>query len=1036
MESVGLTGVDHWWRRLVSRVVAFALACVIIPSGAAWAMQSLPVVVPEQLEPDNILAQEMTALMQDYAHRLTLQRVLSWYDFETLQTREWTPHLGKFREACRQQSGSCVLILQSQLKALRDDLEQAGNAPRTDRTGAVWSALSDLCEMAPVLGSFHARVFNLCGGQVGTAGYAAVVWLELGYDELFLSYYATHENKRQTTIAWLAEKPASDQAANVERQRLERDVNNIVAAKYAEAMDRLPFAASSWLTLLMEAITKGDDARMLLASLNLARGAFHLEGAEQGANWQRVAGLIIEQRPELKTSIGCGLHTERMRVELAQTNAMNAPADGVAVIKELIEHDCGFTVITLEHALANLLAGRPARTATILEMALKACVRTGQCASSRVRHLEDVFAIAQGHEPELLRQSERWLGDSRAGRFNALERKIVWALANALATSAAGQGAAQKLYAALDDQIQDERSLLTGVNASSLKNLARYDELSRLRAKTTVQQGEVLWLERTESLRAQSLLRRLRLKRWQHEFAGVRDDAARARLDARLAVQAGIRDFVAGESAGKTMLHRPLLAAIQADTAGNDALAQELYIQELASRQAEAGGASRRSSWLSAGSIDLVLREQNKAAGALFTSLGADEAYLSWLRVPGGYVGTLAVPDPQRTGRWGTHRLVGRFIAVSSAMSSTLELYRQLLQSGAGASRGARVVATPQSDAQGLLLKGVPVWRQTDGSYAASSQADIGAVRAQVFSELGDAIYKMLLGPFQSDFKAARRLVISPDGELAYLPFETLSNGGVPILDGIDIAYVQSLAVHEELTARARKPRAGGTTLLTLADPDYSMSAGASPSAVVVPGALAAMRWQPLPGTRAESAEMLRLFPAAQQRLGAQASRKQLNALQRSGELAKYRVLHFATHGYVDDERSALVLSMADGPGQGYLQDTDVLDLQLDSDLVLLSACDTGIGRNVSGEGVMGLPYAFLLAGNSNTLMSLWPVDDKGAAAFMAAFMAKVSKGADLLVALNDTKREFAGGGHGKAFADPRIWAAFVQYGVGIVLQP
>ena len=83
----------------------------------------------------------------------------------------------------------------------------------------------------------------------------------------------------------------------------------------------------------------------------------------------------------------------------------------------------------------------------------------------------------------------------------------------------------------------------------------------------------------------------------------------------------------------------------------------------------------------------------------------------------------------------------------------------------------------------------------------------------------------------------------------------------------------------------------------------------------------------------------------------------------------------------------------------------------------------------------MGLPYAFMLAGNSNTVMSLWPVDDKGTAAFMTTFMAKVRRGVDLLTALNQTKREFARGVHGKAFSDPLIWAAFVQYGIGITVR-
>ncbi len=1019
----------------MTRIVLCALLSLLISIGSAYAIQSLPLVVPAQLAPDSVLTQKMTALMQDYAQRLTQQRVLSWYDFETFQQREWTPHLGKFREACKQQPGSCVLILQSQLSGLRDILEQASAEPRTERTAVIWSALSDLCDIAPILGSFDARVFNLCGGQAGMAGFAATVWLELGYDELFLAYYSSHEQKRQTTIAWLADKPASDQAANGERQRLEHDINFILAAKYAETIDRLPYAASSWLTLLMEAITKGDDARMLLASLNLARLAFQLGEVEQGSNWQRVAEFIIEQRPELKSSIGCGLQTERMRVDLAHAHAISELADGMQVIKGLIEHGCGFSVITTEYALANLRAARPAETISILEMAIKACASSAQCAASRVRHFNDLLTIAQGREPELLQQSARWLAECRVGRFNAVERKIVWALADSLAASTGGKGAAQALYAALDDQIHDERTLLTGVDASTLKNLARYDELSRSRVKATVQEGDVLWFDRTESLRTQSLLRRLRLKRWQLEFAGVHDDAARVRLDARLAVQAGIRKFVAENSSGKTVLHRPLLAAIMEDTAGNESLAQELYLQELASSKAEASGVSPRKMWLNAGNSDLVLHELNMSSGTLFTSLGADEAYLSWLRVPGGYVGTLAVPDPQRTGRWGTHRLVSRFVSVSEPMVSTLDLYRQLLQSGAGASRGVKVIAQPQTGAHGLALRGVPVWRQPGGSFGAFARPQAGSVRAQSLSELGDAIFDLLLAPFQPDFKLARRLVISPDGELAYLPFETLSNGGVPILDTLDIAYVQSLAVHEELTARARKPRAVGPTLLTLADPDYSVKADMTPKPLVVPSALAALRWRQLAGTRAESNEMLRIYPGAKQLLGSQASLKQLNKLQHSGKLRQFRILHFATHGYVDDERSALVLSMANGSSQGYLQDTDVLDLQLNSDLVLLSACDTGIGRNVSGEGVMGLPYAFLLAGNSNTLMSLWPVDDKGTALFMKVFMTKVRKGTDLLAALNQTKREFARGEHGKEFTDPRIWAAFVQYGVSISMR-
>jgi hypothetical protein len=537
-------------------------------------------------------------------------------------------------------------------------------------------------------------------------------------------------------------------------------------------------------------------------------------------------------------------------------------------------------------------------------------------------------------------------------------------------------------------------------------------------------------------LRAQSLLNRLRIKRWQNEFAGVRDAAALAKRQEQQAQLVAARDAMT-KLTGNSPLNRALRNAFSTLAAESEAISQETYLQELASRKAEAAGGSKRVAWLGVGYNDLSWHdEKKKVIGQSFPSLGVDEAYLSWLRVPGGYVGTLAVPDPQHVSQWwDSHRLVSHFVPVSEAMASTLDLYRKLLQAGAIGSCDSQFAVAGETTCSGLVLGLVPVWRQPDGSFVASEKPVAGSVRAQSFTELGDAIFTLLLAPFHADFAQVRRLILSPDGALAYLPFETLSINGISILDTLDIAYVQSLAVHEELTNRVRAKKVSGPALLSFADPDYTLVTKKTASAHVVPRFLVEAKWPGLAGTQSESDALLKLFTGGLQRLGAKASRKQLNSLQRSGKLGKYRVLHFATHGYVDDERSALVLSMVDGADQGYLQDTDVLDLHLNTDLVLLSACNTGIGRNVSGEGVMGLPYAFMLAGNSNTLMSLWSVEDTGTAAFMTTFMEKVHSGMDLFTALNQTKREFAHGLHGKVFSDPLIWAAFVQYGIGTTLR-
>lgn len=1013
-------------------VLSVCLA-LLFPLGSASAMQKLPLQIPVEIGADSVLAQEMSALMQDYAQKLTQVRVLDWLDFKTLQSRDWTPHLEKLKAACQQQPEPCALILRAQLNALQDALPSTNEASLSEYVAAILSAKSDLCSVSQVNGTDDSQIFSLCGGQAGIAGNAAIVWSALGYDELFLAYFERYEQKRQSTIAWLAAQPG--ETAKEQRQRLEGLGSDRASANAFEVRDALDAAAIAWLQLFSKNLITENHAPTLLAALNMARLSYQLGEVEQGNNWQGVAEQISTEHPELQTAAGCAFDSERARLDLAQALALRKPFDTASAIQGLIKRNCPYTTLTIEYALASLRSTQLSQTVATLALALKACAQSAQCSQSRVQHLQDLFTITQGREPELLKLATRWLAETQVGRLNAVERQINWALADVLATSKTQSSVAQQLYVALDDQIHHESVNQIGLTPGSLKNLARYDELIRYRVKQTVRQGESLRIGLTESLRAQSLLHRLRIKRWQNEFAGVRDAAASAKLQAQLAQLSTLREYVTKLS-GESPLKRALRNALTALAVESERMSQELYLQALASRKAEVAGASKREAWLGVGYNDLSAHDdKKKVIGQEFPSLGVAEVYLSWLRVPGGYVGTMAVPDPQRTKQWDSHYLVSRFVPVSEAMASTLDLYRKLLPSGAAESHDRNFITTTPTNPSGLVLNFVPIWRQPDGSFVATEQPMPGSVRAQSFSELGDAIYQMLLSPFQAELVSAKRLVISPDGALAYLPFETLSNAGVPILDALDIAYVQSLAVHAELTQRVRSLKAVGPALLSFADPDYTLATRKLSSARAVPKFLAEAKWSQLDATRNESAALLRLFPGGQQRLGAQASRKQLDALQRSGKLKQYRILHFATHGYVDDARSALVLSMADGPDQGYLQDTDVLDLQLNTDLVLLSACDTGIGRNVSGEGVMGLPYAFMLAGNSNTLMSLWPVDDKGTAAFMTAFMVKVRGGADLLAALNQTKREFAQGIHGKTFSDPLIWAAFVQYGIGITLR-
>ena len=114
-------------------------------------------------------------------------------------------------------------------------------------------------------------------------------------------------------------------------------------------------------------------------------------------------------------------------------------------------------------------------------------------------------------------------------------------------------------------------------------------------------------------------------------------------------------------------------------------------------------------------------------------------------------------------------------------------------------------------------------------------------------------------------------------------------------------------------------------------------------------------------------------------------------------------------------------------PGtDGYITAAKWPSYELGSDLVVLSACETGLGKIVQGEGVMGLTYGFYVAGNKNTVLSLWPVVDESTAEFMRAFFNKLKAGMSQSAALSETKRDFLAGSR---FQAPVFWAPFVLYG-------
>lgn len=162
--------------------------------------------------------------------------------------------------------------------------------------------------------------------------------------------------------------------------------------------------------------------------------------------------------------------------------------------------------------------------------------------------------------------------------------------------------------------------------------------------------------------------------------------------------------------------------------------------------------------------------------------------------------------------------------------------------------------------------------------------------------------------------------------------------------------------------------------------------------------------------------------------LGAQANEDSV----KSEKLDQFRYVHFAAHGVVDEEnprRSGIILSL-DGSDKedGILQMTEIMRLKLNADLVTLSACRTGLGKLVNGEGVLGLTRAFLYAGTRSVIASLWNVNVTATAELMTAFYRNLKRGLPKDEALRQAKLELLNAKQ-PAWRHPYFWASFVLMG-------
>jgi CHAT domain-containing protein len=369
-----------------------------------------------------------------------------------------------------------------------------------------------------------------------------------------------------------------------------------------------------------------------------------------------------------------------------------------------------------------------------------------------------------------------------------------------------------------------------------------------------------------------------------------------------------------------------------------------------------------------------------------------------------------------------------------------------LLEYAMGEDRGYLWVVSPASITGFVLPKRDEVEEATRAFYDGITKPGTAA------SASGKALSHVLLGD-AAPLLAGKRLLIVADGALQYLPFQALPDpdgSGEPLVVHHEVVNAPSASTIAILRRENQNRKPAPKLLAILADPVFStddsrLSRGqeraATPATRDMDEAIErsmndigmnGARLSRLPGTRREAAGIVSLVPTEQRKeaLDFEASRETVM----SPEMDQYRMLHFATHGLLNSvhpELSGLVFSMVNREGvaeDGFLRLNEIYNLKLSADLVVLSACQTGLGKETRGEGLVGLTRGFMYAGAPRVVASLWKVDDRATAELMKQFYAAMLGKESLrpAAALRAAQIQMA---KTKEFADPYYWAAFTLQG-------
>lgn len=293
---------------------------------------------------------------------------------------------------------------------------------------------------------------------------------------------------------------------------------------------------------------------------------------------------------------------------------------------------------------------------------------------------------------------------------------------------------------------------------------------------------------------------------------------------------------------------------------------------------------------------------------------------------------------------------------------------------------------------------------------------------------IGQDLFDILVSPGLNN--KIDDIIFIPDDILHFLPFETLIGHQENwLIQDYNIAYTPSISAYKAIIARKK---ANGTKqpmdLLAFGDPDFGKLEAEDNTDNPTLKSDNGKSFFRLKYSGTEITKISRLFKKSKIKtfVRKEASEETL----KNHRLDNYKIIHFATHSRVDNNRpthSHIILSLDDDPTEnGLLEAREIFNLKLNADLIILSACETGLGKFIKGEGIEGLNRTFFYAGSSSVLMSLWPVNDQATYQLMERFYTYLRDSEPIMDSLRKAKLEMI---KSDVLSHPFYWAGFVISG-------